>query len=174
VNRDFLDFYKRWIDKANQYNTNDLSECFDKFITLFILYNFQYSYIARKENIVKPNGWFKDKEMATVIIKNHFPVQDFCDDPKVTTAITAICSLVTENIFFIRNDNIDKKLLKNVQSANVQDKCKGILEMLYFIRCNLFHGQKEFTDSQKAILIPCIEILQILNAIIFDSLGRSP
>jgi hypothetical protein len=173
MNRDFREFYRRWLDKANQYNTDNLSECFDKFVTLFILYNFQYSYIAHKENIVNSKGLFEDKKMATVIVKNHFPVDEFCNNLQVVNAVNTIYSLLSDGIFYIRDDAVDRKLLGKVRSTNMEHRCEGILEMLYFIRCNLFHGQKDFTENQKRILIPCIEILQVLNEIIFTSLGRS-
>jgi hypothetical protein len=175
MNPDFVEFYKRWFVKVSEYDVDVLSECFDKFVTLFILFNFQYSFIAREKGVANKDGWFKDKDMATSRIIDYIPTEDFCSCKIVIDSVEKICSLVEGDYFCIhydrnRNRDRDRELMNKIRSTNLEQKCKGILEMLYFIRCNLFHGQKSFTENQKSILIPCIKILEVLNKLIFRSM----
>jgi len=174
MNKDLLDFYERWMNKANEYDARKLSDCFDKFITLFILYNALYFYIAQEKGHLKKNG-LKDFEMATSKIKKYFPYKNFCNNKKVDLAITQLCKLVEEGRFFIRGNNqdLDKELISKSRSTDDEEKTKGILEFVYFIRCNLFHGQKSFTERQKSVLLPCITILEELNKLVFNSLRQN-
>jgi len=45
-----------------------------------------------------------------------------------------------------------------------------LLEIVYQIRCNTFHGQKRFEESQRQILDPCIRILERLNDMMITKL----
>ena len=64
MKQDFIDFYDRWIEKGKCYQIDDLSDCFDKFVTLYILFNSQYNYLAG-ENA----NDFSDRHKATNLIK---------------------------------------------------------------------------------------------------------
>jgi hypothetical protein len=46
----------------------------------------------------------------------------------------------------------------------------GILEVIYKVRCNLFHGSKLFEPSQKEILIPLNLLLKGIIEKIYEKL----
>ena len=49
---------------------------------------------------------------------------------------------------------------------------EGILEFIYHIRCNLFHGKKEINAIQEAILSPSVILLERIVNIVYDELTR--
>lgn len=42
-------FYTRWLEKADAINTSDIASLIDKYVTLFINYNFLYNIVPKKE-----------------------------------------------------------------------------------------------------------------------------
>ncbi len=165
MNEDFLTFYKRWLKKAGEYNTCSLNDCFDKFVTLFILFNFQYNYLAKEDGIDKTDAY-----KATKYIKRHLNLKDFCENKIIKEESPKIIELIRDGTFYLKGEKIDAELVKKVSSSNPEEKTKGILEIIYFVRCNLFHGQKSFTEDQKRLLLPCIVILEEINNILFNSI----
>jgi hypothetical protein len=61
-----------------------------------------------------------------------------------------------------------------MQSPDFEEKVEGILETIYQVRCNLFHGEKSFAPHQKMILLPCIVILEEINDVIFEYIKNTP
>lgn len=49
---------------------------------------------------------------------------------------------------------------------------QGILEFIYHIQCNLFHGKKEINAIQEAILSPSVILLERIVNIVYDELTR--
>src|SRR5688572_24166509 len=48
MNIKLMDFCERWMIKASSYGTDSLSDCFDKFFTLFVVYNALYDDVSKK------------------------------------------------------------------------------------------------------------------------------
>jgi len=170
MNEDLKKFYDRWMHKTNEYDTQELSDCFDKFVSLYISYNALYGNIARENGHLNRNGRPNDYEMATSTIKRYFPFRDFCNNKNVSSAIEKLCKIVEKGNFYIRHPVVDRELIRKSRSTDHKEKTKGILEFVYFIRCNLFHGEKSFTKRQKQVLLPCITILEELNKAVYESL----
>lgn len=164
MNKVFLNFYKRWLEKSKKY-TDSLTDCFDKFITLFILFNFQYNYLAEEDGVDR-----RDKDKATKYIKRYIDCEDFCKNKVIEEESQKIIDLIQRGVFYLKDRRIDNTLIKKVKSSNYEEKTKGVLEIIYFVRCNLFHGQKSFTEDQKKFLLPCIAILEEINRIVFESI----
>ncbi len=165
MNEDFLIFYKRWLEKAGEY-TDSLTDCFDKFVTLFILFNSQYNYLAEEDGEMDKG----DKYKATEYIKQYLGSEGFCENTIIKKESSKIIELIQDGEFYLKDERIDAELVKKVSSSNHEEKTKGILEIIYFVRCNLFHGQKSFTEDQKRLLLPCIVILEEINKIVFNSI----
>ncbi|MFT3894055.1 MAG: hypothetical protein QM730_20690 [Anaerolineales bacterium] len=47
---------------------------------------------------------------------------------------------------------------------------KAVLEFLYIVRCNLFHGEKEISQAQSPLFQSLNSVLSIINQNIFDAL----
>lgn len=167
MNQDFIDFYNRWLEKARLYNTDDLSDCFDKFVTLFILFNSQYNYLADEDA-----NKLRDQQKATNFIKQFINSKEFCEIKTVADSSHAIIKLIDVGVFYLKNETIDNEIVGKMRSSDYNEKVEGILEAIYKVRCNLFHGDKSFVPQQKLILLPCIAILEEINKIVFESIKK--
>ncbi len=69
-------------------------------------------------------------------------------------------------------DNIekDRELKQQLLISDCNQKAHGVLWLIYEVRCNLFHGEKEYYEKQKRLLRPSCDILDILNEILLSSL----
>jgi len=54
----------------------------------------------------------------------------------------------------------DLKLKEKLVSQCTKEQIEGVLELIYHVRCNLFHGEKTFNPRQENFLRPIVEILQ--------------
>ena len=163
MKQDFIDFCSRWIAKAQCYQTDDLSDCFDKFVTLYILFNSQYNYLTKEDD--EDGG---DRHKATIFIKQFIDCKKFCEIGTVTVSLQAIIELIGDRVFYLKDEAKDSEIVSKMQSSDFEEKIEGILEMIYQVRCNLFHGDKSFVSNQKMILLPCIVILEKINEAVFE------
>jgi hypothetical protein len=128
---DYSNFLREWIRRSGRKEGRDYIDIGDKFISLWIAFN----------------GWMKsefgekkwDKDLKDELI-NFSPME------------------VVFNIF--KNGNNDLALLAKYKIKNMRDpeneklkqgydgSFKSLIEVLYSIRCNLFHGRKNVTDNE--------------------------
>jgi hypothetical protein len=59
-----------------------------------------------------------------------------------------------------RKPEADRELLVALESRSANRRAHAILEALYAIRCNMFHGHKGFEPIQLELLRPAILLLQ--------------
>ncbi len=160
------DFIERWNQKAEQYSATgshrDLYAVFDEFITRFIIFNALYKLCAEKYGITG------DKKSATEAIAQLLE----SDIETVTTSSNAwiqkLASLVTH--YRLKSEATDKQLKRDLRSTDPGKRLMALLSCIYYTRCNLFHGEKEFADQQRKLLEPEIECLKILNQRIYERL----
>lgn len=183
----FRDFTSRWLAKASRYRAQTLSHTFDRFFTLFVVYNRAYDeaarlVLAKSPNLYEPKGPYTRRTRPVFVsnigdrLKATKGVVDFCgssmrtevfSNEVVLAALAELERLVADNRFYFFFDrdtgtprpDLDLAALRNVRIGTVV----GALEVLYQLRCNLFHGQKEFEQHQLAVLRPANEIL---NAVV--------
>jgi hypothetical protein len=101
-------------------------------------------------------------------------------EPESRAAIRDMERVLEEGYFFVllkgpeaegsRDDDLE--LLHRFRSANRRTKAEAVLEFIHAIRCNTFHGSKEFDRVQIPVLKPCIVILMHLNELLLDKLMR--
>jgi len=178
INTEIKEMYNRWIEKAGSYNETELSDSFDKFFTLFVAYNILYietTKILVSEGKARLNsyGGVPDSEGATKnVVKyldNTFLSRKLLEDPQITKAIVDLNSVISSK-FYIKDTEWDRKRMDAINSNQDNRVAKAILELIYGVRCNMFHGSKEFIQMQKEILNPCIIILEKVNKLLFDKL----
>ena len=187
---EFCQFYNNWLRKADSYNTEDLADCFDKFFTLFVLYNRLYAEttfeLARNGNINLSNyDHFPDSKAATDYIKQFLGANAILDcinsDPSSHRALSNIISLIEAERFHIQLHLItgegqrekDIELLESLCSTNPNIKADAILHLIYSIRCNLFHGHKSFEGVQKEIVVPVLVILHNIIVCLYNKLNAA-
>lgn len=195
---EFQEFYNTWMAKANEYGIEELRDCFDKFFTLFVVYNRLYAEstfalvrmgrIFRLRRGTNNTGTrrrnFPDRKAATEYLQqylgsDHIMNQLESADNSVN-ALNKICTLLKEGQFYIKLDvysgnrqrSEDEKLLRNLMSTCLGLRVNAILDLVYSIRCNMFHGHKGFREVQIELLQPIIVILKSLIEIIFQKLSN--
>lgn len=84
--------------------------------------------------------------------------------------VKVISQLVSAGVFYISDSSADNLLLNQINGSNLERKEKAVLELIYLIRCNLSHGEKSLKETQKRILIPCIDILTEINQMMFENM----
>jgi hypothetical protein len=174
---EFHDFCHSWLNKADEYTTNTLQECFDKFFTLFVVYNRLYgetTFVLHRKNIINISRRtaFPDADAAKNYVLQYLGSYSFIDslanNQATSNAIISLKQLLAGGHFFIklhmitgkRQRNKDLELLEQLNSKNKNTKAHAILDVLYSVRCNMFHGHKGFDEFQTALLSPCIILLE--------------
>ena len=66
----------------------------------------------------------------------------------------------------------DAQHLGLFRSTNVNDRALAVLQFIYAVRCNLFHGHKSFEGVQAEVIQPANVLLLHVNDILFQELDR--
>lgn len=167
-------FCERWIDKADAYRSNDLEDLFDRFFTLFVAYNRFYSAAAELHRATldprQAQLLLGDRREATTVMARLIRQSRFANAMNETPAIAAACqtisTLLHNHHFFLHSIRGTKEpdLARDAKLAYGLGKhsLMSVLECLYQIRCNIFHGEKEFAPRQAELLAPAITLLEAI------------
>jgi hypothetical protein len=167
-------FCDRWIDKADAYRSNDLEDLFDRFFTLFVAYNRFYSAAAELHRATldaRQAAFLQgDRKEATTIMARLIGHRRFLNAKQERPAIGAACETISSLLhgrhFFLHSIRRTKEpdLARDAKLAEGLNKHSllAVLECLYQIRCNIFHGEKEFAPRQAELLIPAITLLEAI------------
>ena len=181
LSQDIQKMYTRWKDKALAYDEKQLADSFDKFFTLFVAYNILYTettkiLVSRGQAKLNKYGGVPDAEGATTNIITYLGKTSTAlfQDSTIQTAINEL-KVVIPNKFYIKDLAWDRKRMDKINSGKFNiTVTKALLELIYGVRCNMFHGNKEFKPIQIEILNPCIKILEKINEILFEQLKTNP
>jgi hypothetical protein len=182
MNQYFTDFYTNWTGKANGIVGDDLSNVYDKYMTLFVIYNNLYNQIPDKlisNGIVVPNK-IHDNKAATEMVVQFLGANLFLNElgaNNLGTDVDSIINLIEQETFHIKinhgqyDRNEDLKILSELRSTNEQKKATAILKVVYYVRCNIFHGNKDFQEYQRLIVEPLTRILLTINPFLYNRLN---
>jgi hypothetical protein len=157
------DFCQKWRTKAETYSSEEIGGAFDRFFTLYVAFNRLYA-----------EATFRLARRGQARLKNRFPdsnaaqeyVLQFCgaetltraweDDPNTMAARCQIADHLRQGRFSLKLDmmtgakrpNADRELLGAMESRSRNRRAQAVLEALYAIRCNMFHGHKGFEPIQ--------------------------
>lgn len=187
---EFRQFYAAWLRKADDYGDHELRELFDKFFTLYVLYNRVYAEatfeLARtgKIRLANRNG-FPDSRVAIHYVVQFLGarqlIQAIESDQSSSQALQKICKLIENGDFHIlleiasgapRREE-DLELLVSLRSANAGQRARAITRTIYAVRCSLFHGHKQFVGVQRELLIPVSAVLRRLIESIYAKLSSN-
>lgn len=166
IDEKVLERVKQWQIKASQENNS-----FNRFISLWIAYNMIYGIYSKKEYPLESFDKNNDGEKA-VRIKNLLINSEPLKQYLIQNTSELADSLAPFREEYWKKDQIS--LIKHLHNASrkrsYEHLIDTILKILYKIRCNLFHGEKEFLNgSQNELLRICSNILEeILNASIIE------
>jgi hypothetical protein len=165
------EFIENWELKLSQIkNDNDqLKELYDKFTTLFTIFNRYYNeaFYQFKEDKKLTKSRYSDFEKATTIVQEFLSVDSLINSfNKNQKEIDDLCMLIENKIFHINladgepSEETDMQLLENLKSLTPEVKCKAVLSAIYNVRCNIVHGYKDFQEYQRLIVEPLIKLLE--------------
>lgn len=169
---EFHNFYRNWLTKAQAYNGDNLSDHFDKFVSLYIIYNVLYMQVIdrliEQEKLISRN--FKDKTAATThvlnFLKPRYYKENLLNDEVSIENLNTIKELIRNHDFNIilswgaPQRHQDISLGVDLNSNNTNRKLRALLTIFYSVRCNLFHGHKDFNHRQISLLIPTNKLLE--------------
>lgn len=187
INQEIKDFCEKWIEKAKAYSNDNLQDVFDKFFTLFVVYNRLYVEatfrMSNKGEInIQNRNSFPDSQAAknyviqylnSNTINNAFDADENC-----THAIERLKVIIRDQEFNIKLNMVtgfperekDLELLTKLEANHIDRKIKAIADFIYSIRCNVFHAQKGYVQNQVNVLNPVNTILMKLIDLLFDKL----
>ena len=181
------DFYNEWLNKADSYNGQELGDYFNKAFSLFTLYNKLYAEatfeLARRGEI-RLNGHFPDKKGATeyapLFIGHDRLLSLFNENIDCRDSIQALISMIENHDFYIqlsmpygrRQPEKDLELLSELKSDDTKIKVEAILFYIYKVRCNMFHGNKQFDEVQIELLTPLTIVLRYIIVELYEKLDR--
>jgi hypothetical protein len=200
ISMELQNFYERWLLKAEEYQNDNLQDCFDRFFTLFVAYNRLYAELAL--SCVKRGVWrwnyisdgLAAKSNVQTYLGNRNTLRSLEDDCACTTAISSVIDLLERRVFTIKLDGLygarrffasksnrfsrerrveaDSILLEGLKSVRADQKVHAVLDLIYSIRCNMFHGQKGYNDVQIQILVPVTILLKKIMGLLYEKMSQ--
>lgn len=183
------DFYREWLGKADSYQEETLSSSFNKAFSLFTLYNKLYAEatftLARDGEIrLDERRGFPDRKGATEYAPQYLVHENLLDlltnDPVCEEAVSELIEHIENERFYIklsmlhgeRQPGLDRQLAQRMRSTEVKEKIEAILDLIYSVRCNMFHGNKQFDQVQVDLLKPVTIILRKVVVGLYSKLAN--
>lgn len=178
-------FCARWIQKANVYQDDAIESLFDRFFTLFVAFNSFYSASAGfHRSTLEPRQaklLLGDRQEATTIMERLIGQSRFSkaadENDAIAAACLAISRLLQNHLFFLHSirGTDEPDLVRDATLANglQSHSLMAVLECLYQIRCNIFHGKKEFAPRQAELLAPANILLETIVELSGDAMHEA-
>ena len=171
MSEDTKEFLINWEFKLSQIQGETLTDVYDRFTSLYTIYNRLYNeaftFLKEKNRLTKKK--YSDFDKATIIVVELISSLAIIESIKKNNnlgEIDAVCKLIENKVFYINlnngqpNEEIDKQLLSNLKSTDIDIKAKAITSLIYKIRCNMVHGYKDFQEYQRLIVEPISKLLK--------------
>ncbi|MGE4529907.1 MAG: hypothetical protein AB7C98_01115 [Acidithiobacillus sp.] len=167
-------FCTAWLQKAERVDMDSLEGVFDRFFTLWVVFNRLYEEAGRslvhsghplyanfsanrgsRIFIPPPDKVSATRGIIAFVGKDRLGEKIFSNN-EATQGLNYIYDSILNRIFYIHENyetgdpDTEKDLALATKAIN--GSVESILILLYQTRCNLFHGQKSFTESQRDLL----------------------
>lgn len=163
------EFIKRWQSKSQNCG-DDLAGVFDRFFSSYVLYNFLYNEIyALKTSIPTNQGIKPSRQEGRDIWKACNGVFEFLgstsfNEPEIREqASKLIEALDAASLSISDSHSEDLKHRSIILGDEPGDWGRSLLWIIYKIRCNLFHGEKDFLEKQKETVQSCSILTEIIS-----------
>ncbi len=165
-------FCERWLRKAAQYKSSRLDGAFDKFFTLFVAFNRLYVHAVQIAGYHAGQRDPGDRAMATQLfpqaIGHEILWQKLVKGKGIADVQTLAKLIGPDGPFFVtfsarRNTpqpEMDANLRRRLLDDSPRIAVEAVLEYLYGVRCNMFHGRKGLEPRQLELLRPCLRCLE--------------
>jgi hypothetical protein len=189
LSREFEDFYRRWMEKANNPGRNGLNDYFDGYFSLFVVFNRLYAettfILGRRRQInLAQNTSFPDAKAAKTYVLQYLGSRNYLeklkDNQATQAALEELKDLIRRHRFYIklniltgeRQEQKDEELLTKLDSRGTGQRAEAVLDLLYSVRCNMFHGHKGFQEVQVDLLKPLSRVLKSTIEILYEKLNE--
>lgn len=181
MNEWFVNFYINWTTKAQSITGLELADVYDKYITYFVIYNNLYNQIPDKlvaSGVSLPKRIY-DVDLATKHVVKYIGGNNILttlSNNGLDNEINAIITFIENEFFYIkitrqgRQRHEDLRILDDLKSVNPDLKAIAVLKVIYYVRCNIIHGHKDFQGFQRILIEPLTNILRVLNQILYNRL----
>ena len=187
LGNNFRQFHSRWMAKARRHNHKGLQQSFDRFFTLYVVFNHLYAeatfQLANHGQVrIQNRNRFPDAEAAQEYVVQFLGadrlLQELNNDKSAQAALLSLQAQVCNGAFNLKlnmvtgaaQSNEDADLCRRLTGTNRNEQAAAILETLYAVRCNMFHGRKGFNPIQRALLDPLNVILERVIEILYRAL----
>ena len=189
LSSEFTDFYTSWMNKARPRGQADLRQAFDRFFTLYVLFNRLYAEatfrLGRRGQVQLQNRHrFPDSEAAQEYVVQYLGAASLLraldNDPETHRALESVRGLVCNGDFSIKLNMLtgdpqpdeDRDLGRRLADPSSNTRAAAVLETLYAVRCNMFHGHKGFHPVQLDLLRPLTLVLEKIIGTLYLKLGE--
>ena len=155
-------FVHRWRGKISHMRkgTNEKNYVFDKFVSEYIIYSALVNVIKPQESKHKYDCIYCTDVMADYIVERISDTLIL----KLSDPVNELIKIIdTKQFKVVSSKDKNPELKKNWLSDNPRNQLTALLETLYYMRCNLFHGEKEYSDDQISLLKPASASLSMIN-----------
>lgn len=169
------EFIKRWQSKSQSCG-DDLAGSFDRFFSSYVLYNYLYNEIFsfKKPRLtsqqIKKQG--RDSWKACNGVVEFLGSSAFADAAIRKQALTLINALDAASLSISDSQSDDQKHRSIILGDESGDWGISLLWVMYKIRCNLFHGEKDFLNKQKATVRACSNLIEMISDQIIQKLAN--
>ncbi len=139
--------------------------------------------MARKGKITLSNRCpFPDRKGATEyalqFIRYEALYQIITTDKECSGCLQDLIERISNHEFYIKlsmpwgnpQPEKDDDLVKKLNSKGHKKKVKAVLDLIYSVRCNMFHGNKQFVQVQVDLLQPLTVILRCIIVELYSKL----
>lgn len=170
--RNFSIFYDSWwVNKCLKYDGEQLAHHYDLFFSRFVTYNNLYNSIVSVRNYLGPKRikTLGDERKAIDCMAAHFSTAELnmlFEKPNFIQLRSNLIKMIDEQFVITHKDGkqspkADSGIQVKLMHTDKRKIIYGLLEVLYNVRCNMFHGSKGYHDSQ-------IGLLKVLNEFLFE------
>jgi len=146
---------KRWLEKAIK---NNIDEVMDRFFSLYVAYNALYSRLSIKQG--------DDRRSATTRMAVYLKIEKISVLNNCESEIFEIIKLIEDDVFYIYgNESKQPHKQDSYIIAKIKEDINNygaILNLIYGMRNNMFHGEKQIIAEQINLLNPANYILEKL------------
>jgi hypothetical protein len=183
ISQNFIHHYNNWNAKVDSITGDDLPSIYDKYMTLFVIYNNLYNQVPGAliaMGTAVPNQIYDNKKATEFVVK-YLGATNILTNLQANdhdTDIQGIINLINDEVFYIklkhgqRQRSEDLKILKNLRSTNDVNKATAILQVCYYVRCNIFHGSKDFQEYQRLLIEPLTNIMRTVIVQLYNALSN--
>ena len=156
-------FAKSWKSKIKKRKHSDEKQYeFGRFIVNYIIYAALVNVIKPRDLRTRVDCAYCTKVVAYYIIESPTNVGHFIKS--LTTPARKLGKAIKNNNFSVKSSKgVVPGLETKWKQGGDEVKLLALLQSLYYLRCNLFHSNKEYDDYQVELLNPTNECLKNLN-----------